>query len=104
MPPPESRCPELSGVTLHADGGALRSKQHWYNVKFRCEVTPDLGKVVAFEFSVGAENSRKRVGNTFSADWRRCIRLGTAFFGGGSTVAEKGLRSHRNTRKHREEI
>ncbi|QCL98003.1 DUF930 domain-containing protein (plasmid) [Agrobacterium tumefaciens] len=46
---------KLSGLTLQADGGALRSKRHWYDVKFRCEVTPDLEKVVAFEFSLGAE-------------------------------------------------
>lgn len=46
---------KLSGLALQADGGALRSKRHWYDVKFRCEVTPDLEKVVAFEFSLGAE-------------------------------------------------
>ncbi|GLS32309.1 protein of unknown function [Mesorhizobium albiziae] len=46
---------KLSGLTLQADGGALRSKRHWYDVKFRCEVTPDLEQVVAFGFSLGAE-------------------------------------------------
>lgn len=46
---------KLSGLTLQADGAALRSKRHWYDIKFRCEVTPDLEKVVAFEFSLGAE-------------------------------------------------
>ncbi|MCR6723861.1 MULTISPECIES: DUF930 domain-containing protein [Agrobacterium] len=46
---------KLSGLTLLANGAALRSKQHWYNIRFRCDVTPDLETVVSFEFSVGAE-------------------------------------------------
>ncbi|QND61941.1 DUF930 domain-containing protein (plasmid) [Mesorhizobium huakuii] len=46
---------KLSGLTLQADGAALRSKRHWYDIKFRCEVTQDLERVVAFEFSLGAE-------------------------------------------------
>lgn len=46
---------KLSGFTLQADGAAFRSKRHWYDIKFKCEVTPDLEKVVAFEFSLGAE-------------------------------------------------
>ena len=46
---------KLSGLTLQADSRALRSKRHWYDIKFRCEVTPDLEKVVALEFSLGAE-------------------------------------------------
>ncbi|QPB24830.1 DUF930 domain-containing protein (plasmid) [Rhizobium sp. 007] len=46
---------KLSGLTLQANGGALRSKRQWYDVKFKCEVTPDLEQVVAFEFSLGAE-------------------------------------------------
>ena len=45
---------KLSGVTLQADGAALRSKQLWYAIRFRCEVTPDLERVVSFEFSLGA--------------------------------------------------
>ncbi len=46
---------KLSGLTLRADGGALRSKRRWFDVKFKCEVTPDLEKVVEFEFSLGKE-------------------------------------------------
>ncbi|MET3524124.1 DUF930 domain-containing protein [Mesorhizobium abyssinicae] len=46
---------KLSGLTLRADGAALRSKRHWYNIKFKCEVTQDLERVVAFEFSLGPE-------------------------------------------------
>lgn len=46
---------KLSGLTLQADGAAVRSKQRWYDLKFRCVVTQDLESVTAFEFSLGAE-------------------------------------------------
>ncbi|WP_318558128.1 DUF930 domain-containing protein [Pseudorhizobium pelagicum] len=46
---------KLAGLTLEADGGAIRSRQHWYDVTFICEVTPDLETVTAFQFSLGAE-------------------------------------------------
>ncbi len=46
---------KLSGLTLQADGAAVRSKRHWYDMKFRCVVTQDLERVVAFEFSLGDE-------------------------------------------------
>lgn len=46
---------QLSGLKLDAEGGALRSKQRWYNIRFRCEVAPDLETVLAFEFLMGAE-------------------------------------------------
>ncbi|WP_426238909.1 DUF930 domain-containing protein [Pararhizobium sp. DWP1-1-3] len=46
---------ELSGQKLHADGAAFRSKSHWYNIGFTCEVTPDLKQVVSFAFAVGSE-------------------------------------------------
>lgn len=45
----------LSEHSVEADGGAFRSKQRWYNVKFKCEVTPDLETVERFEFLVGKE-------------------------------------------------
>lgn len=49
-----------AGVALdehaaEARGGAFRSGNHWYGIRFRCELTPDLAKVVAFEFLVGDE-------------------------------------------------
>ena len=44
---------KLSGTTLEADGAAFRSRQRWYSIKFRCQLTPDLEKVAAFEFAVG---------------------------------------------------
>jgi hypothetical protein len=46
---------KLSGLILEANGGALRSKRHWYNIKFKCEVAPNMEKVVAFEFAVGEQ-------------------------------------------------
>lgn len=49
----------LSGSVLRADGGALRSKGNWYNIKYRCEVSPDFVRVAAFEFAVGTEIPRE---------------------------------------------
>ncbi len=49
---------KLSGSTLQADGAALRSKRRWYAIEFKCEVTPDLERVVSFEFLLGAEIPR----------------------------------------------
>lgn len=45
----------LSGNRLQATGGAFRSKSQWYNVGFTCEVAPNVEKVTAFAFLVGAE-------------------------------------------------
>ncbi|WP_286161681.1 DUF930 domain-containing protein [Sinorhizobium sp. NFACC03] len=45
----------LAGTNLRADGAAFRSNDRWYNVKFNCEVAPDIKSVVAFEFQVGDE-------------------------------------------------
>jgi hypothetical protein len=44
---------EVAGNTILADGGAFRSGAQWFNVKYRCEVTPDHETVVSFEFLVG---------------------------------------------------
>jgi hypothetical protein len=43
----------IDGVRVIADGAAFRSDRAWYGLKFRCELTADLTKVAAFEFSVG---------------------------------------------------
>jgi hypothetical protein len=51
---------KLSKRAVEADGAAFRSKQRWYNIKFKCEVAPDLKTVVAFEFLVGAEIPRSQ--------------------------------------------
>ncbi len=44
---------KMTGDTIVADGAAFRSRQKWYDIKFKCEVAPDHAKVVAFEFQVG---------------------------------------------------
>jgi hypothetical protein len=44
---------KVSKNALLADGAAFHSNQHWYNVKFKCELAADHNKVVAFEFIVG---------------------------------------------------
>ncbi|WP_245429504.1 DUF930 domain-containing protein [Mesorhizobium sp. DCY119] len=44
---------KLEENTILADGAAFRSKSLWYNLKFKCELTPDHAKVAAFEFLVG---------------------------------------------------
>lgn len=51
--------PVLSGRVLRAEGGAFRSRRNWYNIRFKCEIAPDMAKVVAFEFSVGSAIPRE---------------------------------------------
>lgn len=46
---------KLTGRKLRADGGAFRSNGHWYVIKYTCDVAPDVGSVVGFEFRVGDE-------------------------------------------------
>jgi hypothetical protein len=38
---------------IDAGGAAFFSRQHWYRISFRCEVTADLGEVTALEFQAG---------------------------------------------------
>lgn len=44
---------KLSRTAMRADGAVFRSKQHWYRLKFKCELSPDRKKVSGFEFMVG---------------------------------------------------
>jgi hypothetical protein len=44
---------KLSGLTLQAEGAVFRSGRRWYDLRFRCEFSPDRSRVVAFEFRVG---------------------------------------------------
>lgn len=39
--------------TYVAKGAAFRHTDHWYDLSFTCETSPDLEEVVAFEFTVG---------------------------------------------------
>jgi hypothetical protein len=45
--------PKLQGNAFSADGAALHSKRDWYQLKFKCELTPDHKKVAAFQFLIG---------------------------------------------------
>jgi hypothetical protein len=47
--------PALSASTVDANGAAFRSRKHWYNLEFKCAVTPDIASVSSFEFRVEAE-------------------------------------------------
>lgn len=44
---------KLSGRTMQAEGAVFRSGRRWYDLRFRCEFSPDRSRVVAFEFRVG---------------------------------------------------
>jgi hypothetical protein len=54
---------KVLGNALLADGAAFHSDRHWYTIKYKCELTADHNKVVAFEFAVGAVVPRH--------DWER---------------------------------
>ena len=43
------------GDTLEVTGGAFRSKKKWYALTYRCSVTPDHLKIVAFKYTIGEE-------------------------------------------------
>ena len=45
----------LDHLTLDARGGAFRSRRHWYNVQYKCEVARNLASVRNFAFLVGGE-------------------------------------------------
>ncbi|HVT56439.1 MAG TPA: DUF930 domain-containing protein [Xanthobacteraceae bacterium] len=45
--------PETNGHVIQGTGGAFRSKGKWYNFSFRCQVSDDHMKVIAFEYKLG---------------------------------------------------
>lgn len=45
----------FDGAVVTAPGGAVRSAEHWYKLKFACSVTPDLRNATAFSFELGEE-------------------------------------------------
>lgn len=51
--------PKMVGNAFSADGAALHSKRDWFVLQFRCELTTDRKKVVAFEFLIGDPIPRK---------------------------------------------
>jgi hypothetical protein len=44
---------KLTGRILIAESAAFRSKRRWYDLRFRCELSPDQAAIVAFAFRVG---------------------------------------------------
>jgi len=49
----------FSDHTLRADGAVFRSKQHWYRLRFSCEMARSHQKVVAFSFELGDSVPRR---------------------------------------------
>ncbi|KQW29753.1 hypothetical protein ASE36_12105 [Rhizobium sp. Root274] len=43
----------FNGTSFTAEGAALHSREDWYKLQFKCDLTPNRQKVVAFEFQVG---------------------------------------------------
>ncbi|WP_417768907.1 DUF930 domain-containing protein [Stappia sp.] len=59
------KAPTLSGLSVTADGAAIHGAGHWYDLSFRCEVSPELTGVTSFAFALGGEISppeRERLG------------------------------------------
>jgi hypothetical protein len=44
---------KFKGRVVIADGAAFQSSGIWYNLAFRCEVSPDHTRIQSFEFAVG---------------------------------------------------
>lgn len=42
-----------SGSELRVEGGAVRIRERWYALRFRCRAAPDAHSVAEFEFSIG---------------------------------------------------
>jgi hypothetical protein len=51
---------KISGQALLAEGAVFRSRRHWYDLRFKCEFSPDRTTVLAFEFRVGDPVPRGR--------------------------------------------
>ena len=51
---PYAMAPEkVRGNSVEVEGGAFRSRQNWFNIRFRCEVDADGQAVVAFALAIG---------------------------------------------------
>jgi hypothetical protein len=44
---------KFKGKVVIADGAAFQSSGIWYNLAFRCQVSPDRARVQSFEFAIG---------------------------------------------------
>ncbi len=45
--------PQIKGNTLKGDGGAVRSRDKWYQFSFTCVTSPDHLKVTSFTYKIG---------------------------------------------------
>jgi hypothetical protein len=46
---------KFTGTQVSTVGGAVRAKDHWYGLKFTCDVTTDQMKALTFTYEVGKE-------------------------------------------------
>ena len=53
--PTPQQSSRIKGHTVHADGGAFRSKDKWYALSYTCTAAPDHLKVTSFKYKVGDE-------------------------------------------------
>lgn len=51
---------KMSGNDFVAEGAAVHSEHDWYSLRFKCQLTSDRKKVVAFEFMLGASIPRNQ--------------------------------------------
>ena len=45
--------PQIKGDTMKGDGGALRSRDKWYQFSFSCVTSPDHLQVTSFAYQIG---------------------------------------------------
>ncbi|MDB5526330.1 MAG: conserved hypothetical exported protein [Rhizobium sp.] len=43
----------IAAAGMEAEGAAFRSRRTWYNIRFKCDVSPGIDRVVSFAFLVG---------------------------------------------------
>jgi hypothetical protein len=58
--PYATRNETIAGTTITADGAAFRSHDEWYGAGFKCRLSRDGKRVVAFRFQVGDPIPRER--------------------------------------------
>jgi hypothetical protein len=49
------RAPKIGANRIDANGGAFRSRGHWYEMNYSCAATPDHMQVLSFKLSIGDE-------------------------------------------------
>jgi hypothetical protein len=49
------RAPRIGPNSIDANGGAFRSRGHWYEMSYSCAATADHMPVLSFKLTIGAE-------------------------------------------------